>query len=85
MGTPRGIAITSSAPHPSAARLFVDYWLSGDAMRILASEVGEYVLHPGTFPPIAGIDKAKVIPIRELSDEEIRQWGGVFKKIFEVP
>jgi len=84
MGTPRGIALTSSAPHPNAARLFVDYWLSRDAMKILAEKVGEYVLHPGVYPPIAGIDKAKVISIRELSDDEIKHWGGVFKKIFEV-
>ena len=84
MGTPRGIAIASAAPHPNAAKLFVDYWLSRDAMKTLAEDVGEYVLHPGIFPPIAGMDKAKVIPIRELSDDEIRHWGGEFKKIFEA-
>ncbi|HSQ05970.1 MAG TPA: extracellular solute-binding protein, partial [Burkholderiales bacterium] len=27
-GTPRAIAVTSKAPHPNAARAFVDYWLS---------------------------------------------------------
>jgi iron(III) transport system substrate-binding protein len=85
MGTPRGISLTSSAPHPDAARLFMDYWLSKDAARILAEKVGEYVLYPGVFPPVPGIDKARVIPIRELSDDEIKQWGGTFKKIFEVP
>jgi iron(III) transport system substrate-binding protein len=85
MGSPRGIAIAASAPHPEAARLFVDYWLSGDSMKIMADKVGEYVLHPGIFPPIPGIDKAKVVPIRELTDEEIKHWGGVFKKIFETP
>ena len=47
MGTPRGMAITAGAPHPNAARLFVDYWLSRDAMKILAEKVGEYVLAPG--------------------------------------
>jgi len=85
LGTPRGIAVTASAPHPAAARLFLDYWLSGEAMKILAEQVGEYVLAPGVFPPIDGIDKAKVIPIRDLSDDEIRQWGGEFRKIFQVP
>ena len=85
MGTPRGIAITAKAPHPNAARLFVDYWLSKDAMHILADKVGEYVLTPGVYPPIAGIDKAKVIPIRELSDEEIKSWGKEFKKFFARP
>jgi iron(III) transport system substrate-binding protein len=63
----------------------MDYWLSKDAMQMLANEVGEYVLHPGVYPPIDGIDKAKVLPIRELSDDEIREWGSKFRKIFDVP
>jgi len=85
LGTPRGIAVTASASHPNAAKLFVDYWLSKDAMQMLADKVGEYVLHPGVYPPIDGMDKAKVLPIRVLSDAEIRSWGGKFKKIFDVP
>jgi iron(III) transport system substrate-binding protein len=84
LGTPRAIAVASKAQHPNAARLFVDYWLSQKAMGMLARDVGEYVLAPGVFPPIDGIDKAKVIAIRELSDEETNKWGSEFKKIFDV-
>ncbi len=84
LGTPRAIAMTSTAPNPNEAKAFMDYWLSKDAMSILATEVGEYVLAPGVFPPIDGMDKAKVIAIRELSDEEIQKWGEEFKKIFDV-
>lgn len=84
LGTPRAIAVTSKAPHPAAARAFVDYWLSRKSMEMLAKDVGEYVLAPGVFPPIEDMDKAKVIAIRELSDDEIRQWGAEFKKIFDV-
>jgi len=84
LGTPRAIAVTSTAPNPDEAKAFMDYWLSKDAMSILATEVGEYVLAPGVFPPIDGIDKAKVIAIRELSDEEIQKWGEEFKKIFTI-
>jgi len=82
LGTPRGVAIAAKAPHPDAARVFMDYWLSKDAMQLLADKVGEYVLAPGVFPPIDGISEAKVLPIRELSDEEIRSWGEKFKTIF---
>ena len=82
LGSPRGLAVAAKAPHPNAARMFVDYWLSKDAMRLLADKVGEYVLAPGVFPPIEGIGEAKVLPIRELSDEEIRTWGEKFKTIF---
>ncbi len=84
MGTPRAIAVVSKAPHPNAARLFVDYWLSKKSMEMLAKDVGEYVLAPGVYPPIDGISKAKVIAIRELSDDEIRKWGAEFKKIFNA-
>ncbi|MCC7484689.1 MAG: extracellular solute-binding protein [Burkholderiales bacterium] len=84
MGTPRAIAVAARAPHPAAARVFMDYWLSGKAMGMMAKDVGEYVLAPGVFPPIDGMDKAKVIAIRELSDEETQKWGAEFKKIFAV-
>lgn len=84
MGTPRAIAVTSKAPHPAAARAFVDYWLSKKSMEIMAKDVGEYVLAPGIYPPVDGINKAKVIAIRELSDDEIEKWGAEFKKIFDV-
>jgi iron(III) transport system substrate-binding protein len=84
MGTPRAIAVTSKAPHPAAARAFVDYWLSTKSMEMLARDVGEYVLAPGVYPPIDGISKANVIAIRELSDDEIQKWGAEFKKIFDV-
>ena len=85
LGTPRAIAITSKAPHPNAAKAFLDYWLSAKAMGLMAKDVGEYVLAPGVYPTIYGMDKAKVIPIRELSDEETAKWGAEFKKIFEAP
>ncbi|MBS0325081.1 MAG: extracellular solute-binding protein [Proteobacteria bacterium] len=84
LGTPRAIAITAKAPHPAAARAFVDYWLGRKAMGMLAKDVGEYVATPGVYPPIPGIDHAKVIAVRELSDEEIRKWGAEFKDIFGV-
>ncbi len=81
-GTTRAMAVAAKAPNPEGARQFVDYWLSQKAMQLLADKVGEYVLTPGVYPPIEGIDKVKVLPIRELSDEEIRHWGNEFQKIF---
>jgi iron(III) transport system substrate-binding protein len=84
LGTPRAIAIAAKAPHPEAARAFLDWWLSPKAMGMLAKDVGEYVTTPGVYPPVDGLDKAKVVAIRELSDDEIRKWGAEFKKIFNV-
>jgi iron(III) transport system substrate-binding protein len=82
MGTPRGIGISARAPNPEGARRFLDYWLSAGAGRILADDVGEYVLVPGVFPPIDGMATARVIPIAELPDAEIVRWSGEFRTIF---
>ena len=82
MGTPRGMAISSTAKNPNAAKLFMDFWLTQKAMTKLSTEVGEYVLTPGVYPPIDGMNKAKVIPIRTLTDKEISNYGAMFKKIF---
>jgi len=82
LGTPRAMALVKGAAHPNAAKVFMDWWLSKEAMGMLATKVGEYVLAPGVYPPIADMDKAKVIPIRELSDEETKEWGEKFKTIF---
>ena len=84
MGSPRALGISAKAPHPASAKAFVDYWLSQDAAGLLATNVGEYVLAPGVFPPIDGMNKAKVIPVRDLSDEEIAKWGAEFKTMFGV-
>ena len=78
------MAVSASAKNPNAAKLFMNFWLSKQAMSKLSREVGEYVLTPGVFPPIDGMDKAKVIPIRTLSDKEISSYGDMFKKIFEL-
>ena len=53
-------------------------------MQLLADKVGEYVLTPGVKSPIDGMDKAKVMPIRTMSNDEIKSWGEKFKKIFEM-
>ncbi|MFA7671351.1 MAG: extracellular solute-binding protein [Sphaerochaetaceae bacterium] len=83
-GSPRAMALTKGAPNQKGAEEFIEFWLGPEAAAKLANDVGEYVLAPGVYPPIAGIDKTEVIPIRELSDEEIQKWGLEFEKIFAL-
>ena len=47
-----------------------------------SAKFGQPEIQVGVFPPIAGISEAKVLPIRELSDQEIALWGDKFKAIF---
>lgn len=81
-GSPRAIALVNNPRRPQAAKLFLDFWLSPEAMRLLAEKVGEYVLYEGIYPPIPGIETAQVRPVRDLSDEEIAYWSQFFAGIF---
>lgn len=81
-GTPRGIALAAGAPSPNGGKLFIDYWLSDESSAILANQVGEYVLAPGVYPPIEGIDDATVLPLASMTDEEIAEWGERFGEVF---
>src|SRR5690625_2747639 len=83
LGTPRGIALAAGAPAPNAGKLFIDYWLGAEASGILADDVGEYVLAPGVYPPIGGIDEAEVLPLRTMSDVQIAEWGEEFADILQ--
>src|SRR5262245_52750210 len=59
-------AITSFAPHPTAARLFTDFTFSREIQQVLADSEGLYVGHPGvTYPP----DKPKLGELKLLTVE----------------
>ena len=53
LGDGNYIGLTAKAPHPNAARLYIDYFLGQESSEIMAN-VGEFVNRPGTFPPIEG-------------------------------
>jgi len=75
------VGIQAKAPHPSAARLFEDFFISPDGMRILAAE-GEFVTAKGLYPPIKDADKIKAVEMNELSRSEYKKWATQFRKLF---
>lgn len=77
------IAIGAKAPHPSAARLFVDVFTSRLGLLALA-RAGEFVLVPGVYPPIKDADKLRVIMMEDLDEQELARFrqsiGALFTK-----
>jgi len=77
-------AIPAHAPHPNAARLFMEWLLSPEYARLLAADGSEPILqgippHPG-MPPLS---EQKIIPltvdeIRAGVPEVIEQWRDTF-------
>jgi len=74
-------AISAKAPHPNAARLFEDFFISREGMQILAQE-GEFVTAKGLYPPIKGAEAIKAIPMDEMSRDEYKKWSGEMRKLF---
>ncbi|OGQ79052.1 MAG: hypothetical protein A3F90_07340 [Deltaproteobacteria bacterium RIFCSPLOWO2_12_FULL_60_19] len=74
-------AITSSAPHPTAARLFTDFIFTKDVQQFLADSEGLYVPHPDVTYPA---DKPKLSDLKVLTvdPEELERRTEEIKKRF---
>ncbi len=75
------IAITSLAPHPAAARLFIDFVFTKEVQQYLADSEGLYVPHPDVTYPA---DKPKLSDLRLLTvdPEELERRTEEIKKRF---
>lgn len=81
LGDGQYIGISSKPPHPNAARLFIDYFLSEEGMKILA-EVGETVTRKGIFPAFKDADKIKFTEFDELDEKGFADKTQEYRKIF---
>lgn len=79
-----GSAILANAPHPNAARLFLNYLLSVDSAKLQAAQ-GQQPLRPEVPPPegAKAIDEIAVAPLTEKEVVEgvpgiIVEWRDVF-------
>ena len=80
-----GIAVTKDAPHPAAARLFVDYSLSPEGQAILVNS-GAYGVGIGAPSPKdqPAFSTAKILPYNDVAkalrerDAIIHLWQEAF-------
>lgn len=81
LGDGQYIGVSSKPPHPNAAQLFIDYFLSEPAMRVLA-DVGEAVTRKGVYPALRDADKIKFVEFDELDEKGFAQKTQEYRKIF---
>jgi iron(III) transport system substrate-binding protein len=75
------IGIQAKAPHPNAARLFEDFFISREGMEILAKE-GEFVTAKGLYPPIRDADKIHAVDMDEMDRKEYKKWAEEMHRLF---
>ncbi len=66
MSRPWGVFLAKHAPHPNAARLFIDYALSMEGQRIMAS-LGRTVARPGVPQKFSRlVEGVKLVPVKSV-------------------
>jgi iron(III) transport system substrate-binding protein len=76
------LALGAKAPHPTAGKLFIDYFLSKGSLMELASH-GEFVLFPGILPPLKDVRTLEFTQMHPMTQNEFRRWSTEFKGIFK--
>ncbi|HEY1236613.1 MAG TPA: extracellular solute-binding protein [Candidatus Binatia bacterium] len=76
------VAINRQAPHPNAARLFTDFFLSVEPQRIFGG-FGEYVFHPEVDHKFKNdVKDEQIVVMRLPSNEELDSWSRKFRDMF---
>ena len=81
LGDSHHIALGARATSPNAAKLFINYVISQDGLKVLAAE-GEFVPVKGVYPPIKDAEKLQITTMEDLADDGLKKWRTEFKKIF---
>jgi iron(III) transport system substrate-binding protein len=83
MGDGQSVALGAKAPHPNAGKAFIDFFLSEEALRIMA-DIGEFVTRKGIYPPLPDADKIEMVEMDELDKkgfaEKMAEYGKIFLK-----
>ncbi len=83
LGDGNYIGLTAKAPHPAAAKLYVDYFLAQESSEIMAN-VGEFVNRRGIYPPIDGAEQvaAKFVQVISMTAGEYGKKKEEYRQIF---
>lgn len=84
LGDGHYIGLSSKSPHPNAAKLFIDFFLSQESMEIMAKR-GEFVSRKGVYPPLPGADQAskRFVQMVLLTKDQFAQRKNELKRIFK--
>jgi iron(III) transport system substrate-binding protein len=81
LGDSHFAVLSSKAPHPSAGKAFIDYYLDDESMKILAQS-GEFANRKGIYPPLPGAERIQYVQMEVLNAKAFEQKKKEFGKIF---
>lgn len=81
MGDGHYIDLGNKAPHPSAGKAFIDYFLGEESMKTMA-QLGEFVNRKGVFPPVPDAEKIQFVQMVHLNTKEFAEKKKEYKQLF---
>jgi iron(III) transport system substrate-binding protein len=81
LGDASYMSIFHKAPHPNAARAFIDFFLDDESMNLMA-KAGEFVNRKGVYPPVPDADKIKFVEMDDLGESFYAEKRQEFQKLF---
>jgi iron(III) transport system substrate-binding protein len=81
MGDGHYVALGAKAPHPNAAKTFVDFFLGEESLRLMAG-IGEFITRKGIYPPIPDADKIEIVQMADMDKTAFAAKMQEYRKIF---
>lgn len=81
MGDGHAVALGAKAPHASAGKAFMDFFLGEEGLKIMAS-VGEFVTRKGIYPPLPDADKIELVEMVDMDQKGYAEKMAEYRKIF---
>jgi iron(III) transport system substrate-binding protein len=81
LGDASYLTLHNKAPHPNAAKSFIDFFLDEESMSIMA-KAGEFVNRKGIYPPVPDADKIQFVEMDDLGEKVYAEKRKEFHKLF---
>jgi iron(III) transport system substrate-binding protein len=81
LGDASYLTLHNKAPHPNAAKAFIDFFLDEESMSIMA-KAGEFVNRKGIYPPVPDADKIQFVEMHDLGEKVYAEKRKEFHKLF---
>ena len=81
LGDASYLSLYHKAPHPNAAKAFIDFFLDEESMNLMA-KAGEFVNRKGVYPPVPDADKIQFVEMDDLGEKIYAEKRREYQKLF---
>lgn len=76
------LGVNKEASHPNAARLYIDFFLQPEVLKIFADADGEYTIHPKVKTRFEDVNIDQLVLMDVPTTDEIKSWEKKLNEIF---